>query len=336
MEAYSFKMQSKDTGYIPIPSVFIDEYMPQADGNFVKVYLTGLYEALKGCSFSGDHLSQKLGLIESDILKAFEYWESKGLLRLQKSDNNISIEFLNLYSPYLSGECSQNNNHIYTPESINQRMDNPNIKDMFESIEKLLTRTLSANEFSMYLSWLDDYSFPPEVIILLIEYCRSRNKVDLRYIEKVAIGWHEAGIKSSQDAQRHISQHEDKYNNYRLVLDFLGLRENEIMKPQEEFLNKWFGTWEFSFEMVLEACRICSIRINEPNFSYIDGILSNWYKKGIKNVTDVESIDPKKKSKNVKFKAPVNAFNSYDQRSYDIKDLEKKLRGIDEEVGDEQ
>jgi DnaD/phage-associated family protein len=108
--------------------------------------------------------------------------------------------------------------------------------------------------------------------------------VDFRYIEAVAIKWHDSGVNSTKDAQKYITQHEEKYSRYRLVLDFLGLKENELMKPQEEFLDKWFNTWSFSLELILEACKICSLRINEPNFNCIDGILSNWYKKGIKDI----------------------------------------------------
>jgi DnaD/phage-associated family protein len=121
-----------------------------------------------------------------------------------------------------------------------------------------------------------------------------------------------------------------------LVLDFLGLKENDVMKPQEEFLDKWFKTWNFPLEIVLEACKICSLRINEPNFNYIDGILSNWNKNNVKSLKDIESSDTKKKTKNTKYKAPVTTFNSYEQRTYDIKELEKRLLGRSEEIDDEQ
>ena len=42
-----------------------------------------------------------------------------------------------------------------------------------------------------YLSWQKDFNFPSEMILLLIEYCSSKGKSDARYIEKVAIAWHE-------------------------------------------------------------------------------------------------------------------------------------------------
>lgn len=223
----------------------------------------------------------------------------------------------------------------YTPSRISARMRNAKIKDMFQNIEKLIGRMLSSTEISMYLSWIDDFKFTPEVIILLVEYCKSKGKLDSRYIEKVALNWHDENIISVDDAQKNIAQHEGKYNNYRLVLDFLGLKENELMKPQQELLDKWFGQWGFSVEVVLEACKICSLRINEPNFSYIDGILSNWNKQGVKNIKDIAN-EGRKSGKGVKFKAPVNSFNSYDQRTYDINELERKLLGRDDEADDAQ
>lgn len=333
MGLYSFKFSDRNSGVTPVPNLFIDNYMPSADGNFVKVYLTGLMEVHNYNSISGESLSKKLGLIESDIIKAFEYWESKGLLKTEKTDDELSIEFLDLKELFDNKASTMSNE--YSPEFICSRMTNSKLKDMFESIERLLGRILSQKEISMYLSWIDDYTFSPEVIILLVEYCKSKNKMNLRYIEKVAMGWYDSNVVTLADVQKYISQHEEKFNNYRLVLDFLGLKENDLMKPQEEFLDKWLNKWEFGLEMVLEACKICSLRINEPNFSYIDGILSNWYKNGIKTVKDIEGTESKKKSKNVKFKAPVTTFNSYDQRSYDIKELEKKLLGRSEEDDNE-
>lgn len=335
MGDYTFKTCTRAMGITPVSNVFIDEYMPQADGNFVKVYLSGLLESLYGSAIHGDALSTKLGLLESDIIKAWEYWESKGLVKITRSEDNMTIEFVNP-SPAAPGNGNiQASGSSYSPESMALRMNDAKLKAMHDTIQELLGRILSPKEISMYLSWIDDYGFSPEVVILLVEYCKARNKMDFRYIEKVAMGWHDSKIVTVDDAQRYIAQHEEKYNNYRLVLDFLGLKENDMMKPQEELLDKWFNTWEFSLEMVLEACKICSLRINEPNFNYIDGILSNWYKSGYKTLKDIKSQDSKKKTKNVKFKAPVTTFNSYDQRTYDIEDLEKKLlgRGGEEEDG---
>lgn len=336
MGSYTFKTSNRALGVTPVSNIFIDEYMPMADGNFVKVYLAGLAGSIRGIEISGEALSKKLGLLESDVIKAWEYWESKGLLKIARSNADMEIEFMPVNPPELMEQKFNPNSDKYSTEYVTSRMADPRIKAMYDDIQELLGRILPPMEFATYLSWIDDYNFTPEIIILLIGYCKSMNKSDMRYMEKVAISWHESGITTLDDAQKYISHHEEKYNNYRLVLDFLGLRENEIMKPQQDFLDKWFNTWSFSLEMVLEACKICSLRINEPNFSYIDGILTKWHKNGIKTLKDIENQEPPKKNRGTKYKAPVTTFNSFDQRSYDMKDLEKKLLGRDGEEENEQ
>ena len=80
---------------------------------------------------------------------------------------------------------------------------------MLTDIEKILGRTLSTKEMEMYLGWQKEFSFPSELILLLVEYCASKGKSDYRYIEKVALTWHDMNIKTMSQAQNYIKQTED-------------------------------------------------------------------------------------------------------------------------------
>lgn len=124
-----------------------------------------------------------------------------------------------------------------------------------------------------------------------------QEKTDIRYIEKVAIAWHDSGVRSIEDAQKHIKMHEDKWNKYRSIANYLGFKDSDISKPQEEFMEKWLFKMNLPLDVILEACRICIMRINESNFSYIDAILSDWHKNGIKNINDLNKLSKKTKKK---------------------------------------
>ncbi|MBU3147057.1 DnaD domain protein, partial [Clostridium sp. CF012] len=167
------------------------------------------------------------------------------------------------------------------------------IKGMLQDIEKLLAKPLSPKEMTMYLSWQKDYNFPPELILLLIQYCVSKGKVDYRYIETIAIAWHDADIKNIEDAQSYIKKHEDKWINIRKILNYLGIKAPEIMKPQEQILDKWINVYKFSLEIIFKACDICFDRLNRADFKYIDGILNSWFKDGINSLQDIEKKDKK-------------------------------------------
>lgn len=89
----------KDNGYstTEIPNRFIDEYMTNANGEFVKIYLY-LLRCMNspGCSFSISRTADKFDHTEKDIRRALTYWEKMNLLRLEyNEDKSISgIYFL--------------------------------------------------------------------------------------------------------------------------------------------------------------------------------------------------------------------------------------------------
>jgi len=323
VSTFMFKKSILD--YTPVSNIFIEKYMPRARGEFVKVYLLALKYCVHGeLGVNSSLIASTLHLLESDVMNAWNYWNEEGVIRLIPIDkmNNYSIEFLDL-----TEEAAKSKDEI----NLLDELTNNSTKDMLKEIEKLVARPLSSKEMSTYISWQKDFSFTPELILLLIEYCVSKGKSDYRYIEKVALSWHDSNIKTVEQAQSYIKKHEDKWIKFRKILSYLGLKDGEIMKPQEDMLNKWVSTYAFPLEVILRACDICSQRLNRADFKYIDAILNSWNKDGIKTLADIEAKDRQfiHKSKPKNYKAQNDNFNNFEQRVYDYDALEKKLLGWD-------
>lgn len=325
----TFMFKSSSLNYTPVSNVFIEKHMIKARGEFVKVYLLLLKYSSNGePGVSSSILASALNLLESDIMNALNYWNDEGVIKLTSVDKygNFSIDFSNLYD-----DSSSSNKNI----NLLEELDKDFLKDTLGEIESLVGRPLSPTEIATYISWQSDLGFSLELILLLIQYCVSKGKYDSRYFEKVALAWHDAGIKNIDEAQSYIKKHEDKWSSYRKILNFLGIRDAEIMKPQEELLNKWVNTWSFSVEVIQQACKICFERLGRADFKYIDGILNSWKKDNIKTLQDIANKDVKKNvPKKQKFNnSPTSKgnFNNFDQRSYDFESLERKLLGWDKE-----
>lgn len=319
--------KNKSNNYTPVSNVFIDKYMPKARGEYVKVYLLGMKYCISGePGANSAMLAGTLHLLETDLMNALNYWNDEGVIKLTPIDNmgNYNIEFLDL-----EDTPAEKNDNV----NLLRELDNNTTKDMLQDIEKLLGRPLSAKEMQMYISWISDFNFPPELILLLIEYCVSKGKTDYRYIERIAVTWDENKISTIEDAQSYIKKHEDKWVNIRKILNYLGIKDAEVMKPQEQLLEKWLSSYSFSLDVIYRACDISFNRINKADFKYIDAILTNWYKDGIKTVTDIDTKDIKKKNykKSSGTTGVRTNFNDYEQRSYDYDELEKKLLGWDKD-----
>lgn len=90
---------TSQAGVTILTNTFIDQYMPQANGDFVKVYIY-LLRVLNSTSvsFSLEQMADKLLCTERDIMRALNYWNSIQLLTLQ-SDANGEITRISLQDP---------------------------------------------------------------------------------------------------------------------------------------------------------------------------------------------------------------------------------------------
>ena len=323
--------KSKPLKFTPVSNIFIERYMPKARGEFVKVYLLMLkYNFTGEPGVNSTVLATSLNLLESDIINSLNYWNEEGIIKLIPIDNmgNFHIEFIDI--------SNEGNTNI---EKFNlvEELANTTNSSMLKDISKLLGRTLSPSEVETYIGWKKDFNFSSELTLLLIEFCSSKGKTNFRYIEKVAMAWNEMKIKTVDDAQNYIRKTEDKWVTYREILKFLGIRNTDIMKPQEDMLEKWTSTYNYSLDIIKKACDICFQRLNRADFKYIDGILSSWNKDNLRTLQDIEKKEINYKnssSKNIynntkNSNKPKLRFDNFKGRDYDYDDLEKKLLGWD-------
>ena len=382
------------TSFTTVSDIFIDQYMPKANGEFVKVYLyllraTGSGAGIATISEIADHFSNT----EADIIRALNYWASEGILQLQSGADG-QIMGINLCSLSVSGmqaaqsniqsavadNAAQNNlqNSVvnnaaqnistanirmqdsvveklksqttdkaassqkeYTLDEIKEFRKNPDISELFFIIETYLKHTLSSSDTNMVLYWLDELHFSTDLVEYLVEYCITKGHSSLRYMNKVALGWADAGIKTVDQAKDDAAAHSQIYYS---VMKALGITGRNLVDSEVSLINKWVGEYGFDIELVKAACNKTISAIQKPCFEYTDSILANWRKKDVHTLKDVEVLDAnfakankasatgssqstnatngssKPKSNNSSSK---NKFNNFNQRNNDYDKLEK-------------
>ena len=66
-----------------VSNVFLLEYMPKAPEGFTKAYLLGLMQTgAPGAEAAGLDVSGVLGVSETELARAFAYWQAAGLVRI--------------------------------------------------------------------------------------------------------------------------------------------------------------------------------------------------------------------------------------------------------------
>ena len=337
-----------------IPNCFIEKYMPKAAGEFVKIYIYLLKCVEENRSeLSIAKIADALEDSEKDVIRALEYWEKKGLLKLSFEDGVLTSLRMSSFAE-MTDETEKITVNVstgplpaqtqekepfekepakkqYSPKEIEAFSRQDEITLLLYSIQKYLGQALTGSDLNTVLFFYDTLKLPADVIEYLFEYCVSKGHKNMRYIEKTAIGWANQGIHSLNAAKRLNSIYSD---NCYPVLNAFGLSGRKPSRGESDYISKWTLSYGFNMEIILEACNRTMNSIHQPSFEYTDSILSRWKAAGVTSIDDIKALDEKRETKKTKKgpssenEKPVtssNKFNNFDQRTYDYSELEEKL-----------
>ena len=101
------------------------------------------------------------------------------------------------------------------------------------------------------------------------------------------------------------------------------------MDAEVKYIEKWLRSYDFTLDLVLEACSRTMNQLHKPNFAYADRILQSWTEKNVHTLADVQALDAEHIKRSAK-KSPAaktkpTGFSNFQQRDYDFDELEKQL-----------
>ena len=276
-----------------LENIFINEYMPAAPGDYIKVFIYASMYAEHMIPLSNKTMADQLNLSEDKIDKAWEYWEEMGAVRkrgVETGADDYIIEFVNL-KELLYGQNDE-------PVEVQEKKEEPKnplgdetVKKLFKNIENMMGRTLNPQEIQEIISWYKDFAMPPEVIEFCLGYCLNRNKHSFRYISKVIQSWHEKGFTTVDQVTDYLNEVDERYYKYDRIMKALGLNYRRPTEYEEKIMDKWFDEKGYNMDKILEACSKTS-GISNPNFNYVDKVLDNWSKEAEDQGRGVNEPEP--------------------------------------------
>lgn len=324
-----------------LSNIFIDDYMPEANGEFVKVYIY-LLRALSTTpvSFTLEQMADHLLCTERDILRALKYWSRQELLALDfAADKSLRGIALLLPKAKASAEDETAAATIkqavpakaapLTPDRVKELKQNEDIIQLLYIAEQYLGKTLSPTEIQKILFFYDGLGFSADLIEYLIEYCVSRSHKSIRYMETVALAWAQEGISTVAEAKKSNARYSKDYYS---ILKALGITNRSPVETEITLMDTWLKTYGFSIAIIQEACTRTVLQTGQASFQYTDKILEGWKKKQVKTLEDIQALDAehKKRKQDKKQSKPAapasgNRFNNFQQREYNFDEYEKRL-----------
>ena len=319
------KLEQNDSSLIfsttSIPDVFFTEYLSQANGDYIKVYLYIYFLSKYNKDVKINDLSKKLEMPLKTIQDAIKYWEDDGLL-IRKNQGFIvanlqEIELNKLYKPKITISASdmqkvaENKYRAKAIDTINN--------EFFQGI-------MSPSWFGDIDLWFKKYGFDEEVMIALFRYCFNKSALHRSYVATVAEAWYKNKIKTFNDLDLYFQKEEKVKTIENSIKKKLRLSRN-LSIYEEAYVEKWNITYGYNMEIIDIALKKTAGKFN-LSFEYIDKLISDWHERGLKTPEEINKHLENQKSKPVQTKDNSNKNSSanYSQRQY--KDLNSLYSNI--------
>ena len=267
-----------------------------------------------------DVLSEKSGVSGEDLEKALQYWVDAEIL---------SVEGIPCAAPKSGGSRATAKRpdraaelpHYNTDEAAKYLESHPTASNLIDCCQQELGKIFNTSEAEIVIGLLDYLSLDPEYILLLFAHSAKRGMKSLRYIEKMAIALHDAGIVTYDQLDLHLKK-ADRVSQVEYALrDLFGIGKRALIKRERDAFFRWVAEWEMPLDVITRAYEITVGSTGEPSVPYTNAILEKWHAKGLVTLEAVEEEEAQRNPASPK--GVMGSFDTDDffeaalKRSYD-------------------
>lgn len=327
-----------------VPSRVVDEDLKLASAYQLKVLLYLLRHSNE--NLTKEQIGQALAMHPADVSDSLTYWIEKGLLVERENElvpselsvTTVATEHKESTVQKAAAQNTENTQEEVTekPQQKPRAMSRPQRPDSFfvakrlendsslvalmDEAQIILGKPLSSGDTATLVMLHDTDGLPVDVLIMLMQYCMSMGKGNMRAIERLGVQWASEEIFTLEAAEEKIKQSKQRYNAWGIVSSTFGVKNvGSPTKQQLEYSEKWLNVWGFTTDMLREAYELCVDSKGEMNLRYIDGILKRWNADNIKCLEDIEKSESKRAKKS---KSPAKKGDS-ENASYDLSEFEQ-------------
>lgn len=255
----TFSKEFYDGSYTGVENSFIKEYLAEANGDAVKVYLYGLY--LCGNPNSDADIkdfSEALKISQEKVLDCFLYWEEFGLVSVLSKDP-LTVKYLPISTAYTKP----------------RKFKAEKYGEFTKGLQALLpSRMISTNEYSEYFTVMETYSIAPEAMLMIVKYCSDRKgaEISYRYVIKVAKDFGIRGINSVEKVEKELSSYIYRSGEILKILKALSIRRQPDIDDLNYF-KKWTKELSFEPENIIFAAKT----LKKSSMQKLDELLMELY-----------------------------------------------------------
>ena len=316
---YSVNFENMGAAFA-VPAAVVDQHLRLCGVLQLKVLLLLLRQ---GRPMTDQEIGSFLRQDPADVRDAALYWENCGLLRSEGGEAAACPVNPEMVVAAPVRELAQEEPRRTVVASDSRRFTRAECAELAAKDSTLLSLLHKAQEItgcpltSMDMQCLTAlYAYDgltPEFILTVMGYCRSVDKLNMRYVEKTAASWQEKGIETAQEAERYIDYLTQRRSNEGQVRSAFGINDRNLTTREREMIDSWYGELGFGIDVIRLAYERAVENTGKLSFAYINKVLQNWHREGVRTAADAANASARR--------APAQEHGT----SYSIQEIEDRV-----------
>ena len=279
-----------------LPEAIADKHLKMAGSVQLKVLL---WVSRHGGSFDAEACAKAVGVSAPDCMDALQYWVAAGVLLSDGSEPmpepTASEKPPAPVAPPRAVTVPKVNKPQMTDVVRRQKKDGE-FRGLLTEVSVRMGRPLSNGDAETLLYLYDTAGLPASVLLMVVGYAAQAERLNMRYIEKVALDWADRGIMTIAAVEEHLC--------YLERCDQAAIRVQtvcELSKPLStaaalRLAEKWVFQWQVTDEVLREAYVVCREKTGKFESRYVDRVLENWHEQGVTTADEAANAQGKKRA----------------------------------------
>ena len=257
--------------FTSVENQFITKYLPQADGDAVKVYLYGLYLCQCAEEFDAVSTAKLLHITPEKLVQIYDFWEECDLVHVLSRDP-LFVEYLPV------------NAAIGKPKPVKAEKYAAFNRELYKLLQKA-GKEFKPYEMQKILEFLENNPMEQQAFLLVAEYCVKKDgeKLSCSHILNKAAKMCREHKYTLEQAERELADFNEHERDLSKIFSYLGIYR-KVQESDYEYLDKWLNSG-------LEAGAIfaCAKNLKKGSLSTLDALTEELAEKQIFKAKEAET-----------------------------------------------
>lgn len=176
-------------------------------------------------------------------------------------------------------------------------------QSLISDCQRVWGKMFNTQEVNIILGLVDFLELDADYVLSLLAYFKTDKvptgtKASLRNVEKYALDLYDRGIQTTEHLHHEIERIEQFKQSESQLRTLFGMGGRALTPSEKKHFSTWLYDFGYGMDIIRMAYDVTVDAKGSPNIKYMNSVLANWHKDGLKTPSDVTAAAQKRKEQN--------------------------------------